>query len=468
VKFETVKEFSSTARRRLIRVFSPAGIEFELKTKIDACVFLAALALAGLPLLYIGGKAAAAETLANSENSLWLVRAIRLDPSHPALHFRLGVLQLFSLEKADSAMAIDHLRKAAELSPNSGPYWLGLAAALEGRGETRAAQDAFHHALERRPMSPDYWWRAGNFYLRAGQNEAAWNHFRRVLELSPTRSEPVFRLCLRAAGDFRVVSKNVMPLDASPGLVLAYVDFLRRCGEFDDASKMWQQLESKALKTRITFSTVRPYIDGLIAGNRVDEAISVWRDLLKWQVIASPTASSPDNAVFNGDFEQAPLNAGFDWRLTQMPFVLTDLQAPAAFHGAKSARVDFTVKHNEEYEILYELVPVEPCREYRLEAFVRSEGITSDSGPRLRIVDAESPERLNISTPPVLGTTDWHPVGLTFSAGRDTRLVRLAVWRARSRVFPTEISGRFWLDAVSLVVTGPHSEMDSTRQVCVR
>jgi len=33
-------------------------------------------------------------------------------------------------------------------------------------------------------------------------------------------------------------------------------------------------------------------------------------------------------------------------------------------------------------------------------------------------------------------------------------VVRLSLWRPRGRAFPTEISGSFWLDAVSLSDTG--------------
>jgi hypothetical protein len=170
-------------------------------------------------------------------------------------------------------------------------------------------------------------------------------------------------------------------------------------------------------------------------------------------------------AVFNGDFEQVPLNAGFDWRATPLRDVAVDFQAPRVFRGNKAVRVDFTVNQNEEYEILSQIVPVAPLRNYRLEAYVRSESITSDSGPRLRILDFVAPARLDVSTSPVLGTTDWHPVVLTFSTGPTTRLVRLAVWRPRSRRFPTEISGSFWIDAISLRARGPEGEQANVQQL---
>ena len=43
-----------------------------------------------------------------------------------------------------------------------------------------------------------------------------------------------------------------------------------------------------------------------------------------------------------------------------------------------------------------------------------------------------------------------HQVTIEFTSGLQTHAVRVSVWRPRSRVFPMEISGSFWLDAVSL------------------
>ena len=447
-----------------MRWMSPTWVEFRLSTRLIAFVFLAALIAFGLTLAYSGGRIAAVELLANSKSPRGLEKAIELDPSNPAPHYRLGTLQLLSFEKQDPSQAFYHFRRAVDLNPHNGPYWLALAAAAESLGDAGAAQDALQRAVGLRPMCPPYWWSAANFYLRSGRREQAWASFRRLLELSPGHAEAVFRLCHRAAGDPRIFSEKIVPPDSSPALKLAYVDFLSRQGEHADAYRAWQQFASRAPQTKVTFSTAQPYIENLLRNNRFDEAMGVWNDLLKFQIISRPPAADTGDAVFNGDFENAPLSAGFDWRSTPLPYVATNLQAPGAWRGAESARVDFTVKHNEEYEILSQLVPVAPLHQYRLEAYVRSEEITSDSGPRLRVVDFMSPAHLDVATPPVLGTTGWHPIVLMISTGPDTRLIRLAVWRARSRTFPTEIAGSFWIDAVSMIALGPQGELALTRK----
>ena len=54
-----------------------------------------------------------------------------------------------------------------------------------------------------------------------------------------------------------------------------------------------------------------------------------------------------------------------------------------------------------------------------------------------------------------MGTTAWHVVTVKFTAGPQTQAVRVSsAWRARSRIFPMEISGTLWVDDVSLRAGG--------------
>ena len=102
-----------------------------------------------------------------------------------------------------------------------------------------------------------------------------------------------------------------------------------------------------------------------------------------------------------------------------------------------------------------------PQQSYTLTAYGRSESLTSDSGPRLRVLDAACPRCLNVSTESVVGTKDWSPATVTFTTGSETRFVRLSVWRPRGRTFPMDISGRSWLDKVVLVPVNDRGAADS-------
>ena len=62
------------------------------------------------------------------------------------------------------------------------------------------------------------------------------------------------------------------------------------------------------------FSSAQPYLERLIDRGRIDEAVKVWQDLERLAIVHRPQSDEKDNLIFNGDFEQFPLNAGFDWR----------------------------------------------------------------------------------------------------------------------------------------------------------
>ena len=105
---------------------------------------------------------------------------------------------------------------------------------------------------------------------------------------------------------------------------------------------------------------------------------------------------------------------------------------------------------NAELELAYQLVPVAPGQTYQLSAYVRSQAITSDSGPRMRVLDPKCNVCLDTATLGTSGTTEWHQVATEFTAGPTTDMVRLSIWRPRGRSYPMEIAGQVWFDDISI------------------
>ena len=206
-----------------------------------------------------------------------------------------------------------------------------------------------------------------------------------------------------------------------------------------------------------SFPLAEPYLDKLLQFGHIDEAQGVWRDLQALGVVSRAPAGEQDNLVFNGDFEQTPLDAGLDWRHEADPYMALDFADESAHTGRRCLRIDFTVGRNEEHAPVYHWVPVAPNQAYRLTAYVRSQDITSDSGPRLRVTDPLHPDSAPALSEATIGTTPWRQVGLDFCTGADTKLVQLSIIRLRSRGFPSEITGSFWLDNVILKQSGPAS-----------
>ena len=431
-----------------MQLLSSNPIEFSLTSRWRSGIFLFLASVGTLLGSMEAMKIAAVAAVANSGDVTAVQKAIAMDPGDPALHNRLAQLTGDSAEQSSITAAVQAARRAAALNPNRSDYWLTLASACESAGDKACADQALQRALYLAPMVPQVWWLAGNHYLRTNRPESALPCFHRLLELSPDYAAPIFALTLHAYNDPRMILEKVVGDEKDPQPGLAFADFMSANNQFDAARRAWTQVAGSG--SRFSFGAVQPYIERLLSQGRYHEAQSIWSQLEGRGVIAAAQDNEPGNLMFNGGFEQVPLGAGFDWRSQPSTYVSVDFSDASPYAGEHCLRIDFPVGQNDDFEPVYQIVPVVPDQAYSLTAYARSMDITSDSGPRLLVTDPECPTCLDAVTDPTVGSTPWHSVILKFTAGPQTQAVRISVWRPRSRVFPMEISGSFWLDAVSV------------------
>jgi len=440
--------------RGLRRWFSLGEIRFSGRSW--SSLFLLALLLPSLVVAVRSVQIGVALTLADSPQLANLQRAAVLDPSNDEIQYELGMHALYSASEPNAVEGMEHLRRATQLNPYSGLYLAELAMACESIGDDACVKRSFDRALVLSPMMPLIRWLAATGYLRAGEDDLALTQIRALLQMASrpgaaselsTYIPSVFGLSLHIA-DPQTVAEKVLPSVGNPVLQLQFINFLSTHDQLAAAYPVWSKVVAHS--SQFPFSLAKPYLNQLIDARRYDEAESVWQDLERLGIVDQPRPTDKDELAFNGGFEQTPLDAGFDWRFWDNAYPPIDLSASAAHQGARCLRIDFNVKRNDEYEPVFQAVPVVPGQRYHLSAYARSEDITSDSGPRLRVIDPDHSDALDESTDGTVGTTGWHEVGLTFSAGAATRIVRLSVWRPRGRSFPYEISGTYWLDDVSL------------------
>jgi len=431
-----------------IPFFSTRILEYSVASRLRSAALLLGL---GLPVLLFGiltVRTVVGEVLGQSGSMSTLNEALAFDSGNPEVLHRKGVFYIYAGPEVDLREGVKSLRRAAELSPSTAVYWLDLGAACDSMGDALCADDAFEHAQADNPMTPRSQWMIANHYVLTGRDEAAWPVFRRLLDMSPTYAFPTFRLCLRLDSNPKVVYDKVVASLKDTNVRVAYVSFLAGTGSLDDAYRVWREMAPSL--SPYDFSLSGPFLQSLIDQKRFEEAYAVWLDLGHLGVIPDFASQDSKSLVFNGGFERRPLNAGFDWRYRPAPYLSADFADSAAYRGAKCLRLDFTAARNEEFLPVSQIIPVSPGQHYRLTAYVRSLGITSDSGPRLLITDLGCPECPGLSTDAVVGTTDWHEVSLDFAAGPQSKAVLLEVWRPRGRVFPMEITGNFWLDEVAV------------------
>ncbi|MFB3917612.1 MAG: hypothetical protein ACE14M_12835 [Terriglobales bacterium] len=396
-----------------------------------------------------------AEMWGASPETSKIQRAIWLDPANPELHYSLGGNYLLGTERAGLEESVEEFRKATKLNPHSSVYWSGLAMACYAAGEQSCAGEAFHKAAELAPSNPYRVWEAAVNDVISGRRREAVAQLKRYVELQPDRASTAFELLLRHFEEYDVIRNDLLGATANINARLAYLDFLAAGKRFDLAGSYWAEMV--AARSGVPFAGVKPYLERLIACGHYAEAAQLWSYLEKTGVVAN-VPHLDENLVFNGNFEREPLDAGFDWRYQQQRFLNLDFSSQPAHSGARALRVDFTSPQNLEYEPVIQLVPMAPNESYLLTAYVKSDGITSDSGPRFRVSDPQCPACLNTATEGVTGTTSWHQVALRFTTGPETEVVRISIWRPRSRSFPMEISGTAWFDDVSLRPVQPGSE----------
>jgi tetratricopeptide (TPR) repeat protein len=445
----------SSGRAHAFRWLRSRTFELPLKPLWRNAVFLVVVAGAAV---FLGGevlRTAYVAILGQSVEVTTLRRAVALDPANPELHHRLGTILCDSLAEADRTEGLKHLHRAAELNPYAARYWSDMAWACELAGDLTCVAGAVKQMVRLSPATPQWHWVAANSFLRLGQSDAALTEFHRVLELDPSYGAATFQVCLGTLGDPELILRRVLPVQKDPQLKLAFLNFLSEHELWDLAHQVWLQTSEAGVP--FSFPLAEPYLDKLLQFGRIDEAQGVWRDLQALGIVSKPPADEQGNLVFNGDFEQTPLDAGLDWRHEADPYIALDLADESAHTGRLCLRIDFTVSRNEEHAPVYQWVPVAPNQAYRLTAYVRSQDITSDSGPRLRVMDPLHPDSASALSGATVGTTPWRQVGLVFCTGPDTKLVQLSIIRLRSRSFPSEITGSFWLDNVILKRSGPAS-----------
>ena len=81
---------------------------------------------------------------------------------------------------------------------------------------------------------------------------------------------------------------------------------------------------------------------------------------------------------------------------------------------------------------------------------MRTEGITTDSGPLFEIIDPVDLSQLREFSDDLVGTWGWQTVTIDFRTGSTTEMILLRVVRRPSRKLDNLISGKVWIDDVSI------------------
>ncbi len=425
-------------------------MELKVKSKAARRTLVAVSIVVFVLLVSYVARTYVASVLAQKPSIHNLEWAIRLDPRDADYHLALGRLYEYLPTSAQPEKAMAEFRRAAELSPYDPRPWLELAAASEFQGDVSKAEEYLRRANDIAPHLPIYQWPIGNYYLLHGNITEAFRHLRVVLAGTRTYDQILFSTAWKASGNADVILDQLIPpnLDAE----FSYLYYLLAHKQFAETLPVWKRIV--ASPDKFPPREVGGYIEDLINARQPAEAYQVWKDMQEKGVIHY--AGDGNNLITNGDFEDEMLKMGFGWRIEPAEGVYAGLDTVDYHSPSHSLLIQFSGNSNINYHGIYQYVKVNPNTSYRLQAYLKTEGITTNSGPRLEVRDAYDAGALAKSTDDLTGTSNgWTSLLLDFKTGPKTELLVVSLRRLPSQKLDNLIAGKVWLDDVRLTAIQP-------------
>ncbi len=428
------------------RVANFALMRIDLSGTISRLLFGAMVfPLAALLIVSAGAAWLAEHWDGSTDPRLWL-RAARLEPASARYWEHLGLYEQWDLLNGGPRQAAADLERAARANSASSRIWLELASAYETMGDAPRARQAYRQAQADYPASSEAAFRYGSFLFRQRDFISGFEEIRRALLVDSSLASSAMAEAWAADPDIDAILASALP--AKQENYVPAIQFFLDHKQFDAALAVWARLLK--LGDRIEMGEAIPLDNALITQDRLAEARQVWRQALEaaeWPHDRNDSGSF----VFNGGFEHDLAQGGFDWRESSIQGARFALDRGVAYSGSRSARIEFDGSANLDYQNLVQYVSVQPGSRYRLLAYLRTDGISTDCGIHLAILDLRHLSQPPVVTSDLTGTNPWTLVQADVATGPGEDLLGIAVQRVPSRKFDNKLHGAVWIDDVSLV-----------------
>lgn len=397
---------------------------------------------------------AAAGALLVAWATVWLVflTSYHRDPVSEQAFCRFGICDADAVSQAlqgperDTApklVPVEALMRYLGRDAASPDRWGFLGEALQAAGRTAEARDAFDRSIALSPRAPQALLGAADFYLEIGERTRGLELVSQSLQAGDIIDNAVF-----GELEFRKVSADEVvahvALDARASRV--YLRRLIAANAVNDAATLWTWMHTKGF---VNDRSAIEYVEGLIRDKQPEAAARAWAAYAGGRLAGAPAGDPESNAVFNGGFEADPVGGPFDWRIERRPGVGVAFDTNTRHAGARALRVTCDGTQNVG-EVGVEQAVYLAAGQYRLDAYVRTEGVTTDEGVGLRVVSSGAPQPLDVMTERMGGTAAWTRVESIFEVPAGGRLLRVVVARKPSLKFDQFVRGAVWIDEVRL------------------
>jgi len=392
---------------------------------------------------YVGNVVAEYTSTPDADGIAMARLAARWAPDSAVAHWRLGSLQERNFSAANLAAAVDEYRQAVEVEPNDYRYWMELGRALEATGDRDNGEKALRRAVELAPSYSNPRWQYGNLLLRAGRTEEAFAELSRAAEADATMQPPVFALASQIFGDDQTKIATALP---TASLRLQFALSLINAKKVDEALRMIQTVG--AADRKLATATFDEMVKSLVAANYYHAALSLLRET---QTNAAELPSSEQ--VWNGGFE-TPLTGNdkrpFHWVIDFESQAQVTTDNSHAHSGQSSLKIAFKSANKLDSIPVWQTVIIEPDTQYKLQFYVRTDGLASARPPQLAVKDLAG-QTLATSPPAPAGTNDWQLVTLSFKTAKKEEGMLLTFYREQCGKDPIcPIFGSVWYDDFNL------------------
>ncbi len=355
--------------------------------------------------------------------------ASAIDPSNPDYSFLIAFYLMEYDDQSSYETALEEYKKALTLSPFNHNYWFYLAELLHYGGQREQALYALSEATTLSPGSVSLRWRAGMLASKLGDRESVLDNLSAVIEYDPHRRWKAFALLWQAVGNEDKIFNSI-----SDNALSSYFYYLRTTSRIDQAGKVFEKLRKLNYDTSIV---AYKYVADLIRDGDIDSAQQIWIGTYgDW------------DGVWNGSFEEDMKNDGFDWRLGRVEGVKIKRDIDS-HSGDYSLMVNFDSKHNIEFSHLSQVIPVQDKSSYTINLYVKTDEIVTSEDLQWQVYCLYTDE-LDARSSLILGTHDWKPYTISFTAPQGCGAINLRLILDKSDKINKLISGTLWVDEVSM------------------
>ncbi len=379
--------------------------------------------------------------------NLWLARSSALSISAKQSFCELLLCQPAS---ADSPIALDdpppepltQARAALLLNPASAYRWADLADSEMNAKNLENGKFCVRQALASAPGNPAILFRAANFYLRTEEYPQVLEQLITVLR-NPALSPYYDRVfTLYSEMDLPLADLLNQGLPHSTAAANGFLRFWINQNKLEEAQETFNWINQNSLAS---IQSAGSYTALLAKDGRWDDAMASWSQ----DTAQLDPGYGKTNWIYNGSFENAPVDCPFDWRFVSYDSVRVDRDAESGYKGSASLRIRFLDTPKDSSPLAYETVLLTPGK-WQIKAAMKTAGLTGEQGVVVRVVDAKDIARLDTATNTFAHTQEWTSIGCSLEVGANTHLARVEIIRPPGRETGIRLTGTVWLDALSL------------------